>query len=110
MFGWLKPSKDFEEISAQEVANRLAKGEKLQIIDVREPNEFAAGHIPGAKLIPLGHLAQYFSQLDPEQEYIMVCRSGNRSGTACSMMSRVGFKKALNMAGGMLAWKGQVER
>lgn len=95
-------------ISPDQLKKRLEAGEKLTIIDVREPEEWNQGHIPEAKLIPLGQIASRSSELDPNQEIILVCRSGNRSGQAQRILTGKGFKKTVNMVGGMLQWKGKV--
>lgn len=87
----------------QEVATRLNHCEKLNVLDVREPEEWAAGHIEGAKHIPLGQLTERLRELNPNQETIVVCRSGNRSGLACEMLSEKGFN-VTNMTGGLNAW------
>lgn len=91
----------------QEVKQRLEQGEKLLIVDVREADEWASGHIPGAEHIPLGSIHQRHKELDPKQEYIMVCRSGGRSSVACEHLEELGYKVA-NMPGGMLEWDGDV--
>lgn len=81
----------------------------LQIIDVREPNEYASGHIPGAKLIPLGELAERYQEINKDADTVMVCRSGGRSGKACEILDKLGFQKIHNLMGGMLNWDGDVE-
>lgn len=73
------------------------------IVDVREPNEWSAGHIAGAKHIPLGQLIERQHELDPKRETIVVCRSGNRSGLACELLAEKGFD-VVNMTGGLNAW------
>lgn len=75
-----------------------------QIVDVREPGEWAQGHIPGAIHIPLGSLAMRAKDLDPGRPVIAVCRSGNRSLTAAEILLRSGFTDAKSMAGGMNSW------
>lgn len=75
-----------------------------QIVDVREPDEWAQGHIPGAIHIPLGTLAARRRELDPARPVIAVCRSGNRSLTAVELLTRAGFTDARSMAGGMNVW------
>ncbi|WP_068618564.1 rhodanese-like domain-containing protein [Paenibacillus tuaregi] len=96
-----------KEISAQELWERLKRGEKPVIVDVREPAEWAEGHIEAAKHIPLGELLERTGELDPKQETILVCRSGNRSGLAYEMLKEKGFK-VVNMTGGMNAWNGDL--
>ncbi|MBD8006114.1 rhodanese-like domain-containing protein [Bacillus norwichensis] len=97
-----------KEISAKEVEQKLAKGEKVNIIDVREADEVTAGKIPGAFHIPLGLIEFKLNELDKFKEYIMVCRSGGRSGRATQFLEEQGYK-AVNMAGGMLDWEGKIE-
>lgn len=75
-----------------------------QIVDVREPEEWAGGHIPGAIHIPLGQLAQATRKLDASRPVVTVCRSGNRSLTAVKVLNNAGFGDAKSMAGGMSAW------
>ncbi|KKC47788.1 sulfurtransferase [Paenibacillus sp. VTT E-133280] len=87
----------------QEVAARLKNGEKLNLLDVREPDEWASGHVAGAKHIPLGQLTERLKELDPSKETIVICRSGNRSGLACELLSEKGFD-VVNMTGGLNAW------
>lgn len=95
-------------ITAEQLQKRLAGGEKLIIIDVREPDEWEQGHIPGARLIPLGQIGSRSNELDPGQEIILVCRSGNRSGQAQRVLEGKGFRRTVNMVGGMLRWNGPV--
>ncbi|GIN90339.1 hypothetical protein J22TS1_13900 [Siminovitchia terrae] len=97
-----------KEISAKEVEQKLDQGEKLNIIDVREADEVAAGKIPEAIHIPLGLVELKISELDKSKEYIMVCRSGGRSGRATQFLESHGYK-AMNMVGGMLDWEGKIK-
>lgn len=97
-----------QEITAQDLENLLNEGKKLNIIDVRETDEVAAGKIPGAVNIPLGSIEYRMQELNKDKEYIMVCRSGGRSGRATLFLEANGYK-VINMAGGMLFWRGQVE-
>jgi len=98
-----------KEITPDEVLAKIEKGEKLQIIDVREVEEWEAGHIKQAKLIPLGFLPHRMDELDKDTPIVMVCRSGARSHTATQYVTEQGFDAA-NMVGGMLAWPGEVEK
>ena len=81
----------------------------VQIVDVREPDEFNGplGHVPGARLIPLGALQQRTSELKKERPLIMVCRSGARSAQATVLLGKAGFDKVANLSGGMLRWRAQ---
>ena len=94
-------------ITAAEVKKRLEAGEKLHIIDVREPHENAEFNIGGV-LLPLGRVQTM--QLDDietlkDEEVIVYCRSGNRSGQACQILDLAGFKNTKNLVGGMLNWR-----
>ena len=90
-------------ISIEEVKAKLDAGEKINLLDVREPHEHAAFNI-GGQLLPLG-LVQAL-QLDEIEETVYVyCRSGNRSGQACMMLEPYGFTNVYNVVGGMLAWQ-----
>ncbi|RLL42701.1 rhodanese-like domain-containing protein [Oceanobacillus piezotolerans] len=97
-----------KEISAKEVQEKLENGEELNIVDVREDDEVAQGIIPGAKHIRLGEIPERHTELDKNKQYYMVCRSGARSGRATEFLNEQGYD-VTNMAGGMLAWEGDVE-
>ncbi|WP_174733479.1 rhodanese-like domain-containing protein [Mesobacillus harenae] len=97
-----------KEITPKEVETLLNDGKTLNIIDVRETDEVAAGKISGAVNIPLGLVEFRLNELDKSKEYIMVCRSGGRSGRASKFLESRGFD-VINMTGGMLAWEGKQE-
>ncbi|MGN1400964.1 MAG: rhodanese-like domain-containing protein [Bacillus sp. (in: firmicutes)] len=91
-----------------EVQQKLEAGEAINLIDVREVAEVEEGHIPGVIHIPLGLLEFRMHELDKNTPYIMVCRSGGRSGQATAFLKAQGFD-VTNMTGGMLEWTGEVE-
>ena len=95
-------------ILPEEVQEKLAAGEAINLIDVREVSEVEAGHIPGITHIPLGLLEFRMHELDKNTPYIMVCRSGGRSGQATAFLEGQGFD-VTNMLGGMLEWSGEVK-
>ena len=97
-----------KEVTAKEVEDRIKEGKELNIVDVREDDEVAEGKIPGIIHIPLGSVESRMHELDKSKEYIMVCRSGGRSGRAAELLEGHGYQ-AINMQGGMLAWEGEVE-
>lgn len=97
-----------KSISPEDVAQKLKNGEDLNIIDVREVDEVRAGKIPTAVNIPLGLIEFKMNELDKNKEYIMVCRSGGRSGRATQFLENQGYK-VINMTGGMLNWSGDTE-
>ncbi len=74
-----------------------------QLVDVREPNEVAAGTLPGAINIPLGQLPGRLAELDKNRRVVLLCRSGGRSATAAQYLTANGFTDVVNLAGGMLA-------
>ncbi|MFJ5792270.1 rhodanese-like domain-containing protein [Lysinibacillus sp. NPDC093197] len=96
-----------KEIAVKEVQEALAQGKTLKLIDVREVDEVQEGHIPGVIHIPLGLLEFRMHELNKNETYIMVCRSGARSGRATQFLESQGFD-VTNMVGGMLAWEGEV--
>jgi len=95
-------------ITPEEVQAKIEAGEQLNLIDVREDDEVANGMIPGAQHIRLGLVEFKHQDLDKTKDYIMVCRSGGRSGKACEFLEEQGYN-VTNMSGGMLEWQGEVE-
>ena len=87
-------------------ATRLYNDDAL-VLDVREDKEFAAGHIPKARHIPLGQLAGRIKELDKfkGKPILVTCRSGQRSASACRMLKKAGFETVYNQAGGIIAWE-----
>src|SRR5581483_12474995 len=85
------------QISPQEVKERREEGELLFLLDVREPWEYQAAHIPGSVLIPLGQLQSRMNELDPSREIVTVCHHGIRSQTALAFLVRSGFKSVKNL-------------
>ena len=101
-----------KNISVEELKTRIDSGEKINLIDCREPHEYAEFNI-GAALIPLGRFQSF--QLDEledlkEEEIIIHCRSGNRSGQACLILDTMGFKNTKNLSGGILEWEAKFGR
>ncbi|MGA7671693.1 MAG: rhodanese-like domain-containing protein [Nitrolancea sp.] len=90
------------QINPDDAHQRLAAG--AVIVDVREPDEWRSGHIPGAVHIPLGQLGSHVARFDKSQELIMVCRSGNRSAAAVGALAQAGYEQVSNLQGGMIAW------
>lgn len=100
--------KTYKERLPHEVLDRIKRKDNVVILDVREPDEWEAGHIPGAKHIPLGQINRALNEIEPKQETIVVCRSGGRSGRACEYLSSLGYN-VVNMPGGMTEWSGDIE-
>lgn len=95
-----------EDITVVELKERMANNEKLNIIDVRETNEYEAFNI-GAKLIPMSELTDRLEEFEPykNEELILHCRSGARSGRAKQYLEGLGYTKVRNLLGGMLEWQ-----
>jgi rhodanese-related sulfurtransferase/TusA-related sulfurtransferase len=96
-------------VSLDDIRAMLSSGETLNLIDVREPAEYAFGRLPGALSIPAGELESRLHELDADKEYYIVCRTGNRSDMACSTLAAKGYK-VKNVSPGMTAWEGEVEK
>jgi len=99
-----------QAISVEEVKKRIDAGESLHLIDVREPHEHADVNIGGI-LLPLGRVQQLDTdEIEPlkNEEVIVYCRSGNRSGMASMILESAGFTNVKNLTGGMLAWQERI--
>ncbi len=92
------------QVDAAAAQARLKDKEKPYLLDVRQPEEYRDGHIPGASLIPLGELPRRANELPRDREILVVCHSGNRSGSATRHLLSAGYK-ATNVAGGMIQWE-----
>lgn len=97
-------------IQNEQIQKKILSGEKVNVLDVREPAEYAFGRIPGAISVPLGQLEERISVLNPDEEYWVVCRTGNRSDIAAQILAEKGFKKVKNVLPGMIGWTGPVEK
>jgi rhodanese-related sulfurtransferase len=93
-----------QSISTADLKARLSLGEALTIIDVREAEEIAEGMIPEATHIPLGDIPARYSEIQQNNDIILVCRSGKRSQKAYEFLEAQGYKNLFNMDGGMLQW------
>lgn len=102
----MKGGTPMKTITTDELQQRVESDEQLNIIDVREAEEVAAGMIPGAKHIPLGEIDSRTDEFDAGEQYYIVCRSGARSGRASDFLNEQGIE-AINVEGGMLSWKGE---
>lgn len=95
----------FQTISMDQAKEMIDQSSSLIVLDVRTPEEYAEGHIPNALLYPVQELEGRLGELDKNQTYIVVCRSGNRSQTASELLAEHGFKHIYNTSGGMNEWK-----
>jgi adenylyltransferase/sulfurtransferase len=90
------------EITARELSHRLGE---IALIDVRDPGEFAAGHVEGATLIPLTELPRRTGEVPRDRDVVLYCRSGSRSARAQQLLQDAGFTRVRNLAGGLEAWQ-----
>jgi molybdopterin/thiamine biosynthesis adenylyltransferase/rhodanese-related sulfurtransferase len=102
------PQTTVPEIAPRELKARLDRGDDLFILDVREPHEYQICNLRG-HLIPLGDLSRRVSELDSSREIVAHCRTGKRSAEAVEFLRKAGFRKVLNLKGGILAWSDEVD-
>ena len=99
-----------QEITATELKRRMDEGEDIQLIDVRETNEYQTARIPNSIHIPLGQVINRMSEIDPARETVVHCKMGGRSARAIEALTRAGFKGNLtNLKGGIIAWSNEVD-
>lgn len=98
------------EITAAELKHRLDRGDDVQVIDVREPNEYEIAKMPGTTLIPLAQVVGRMNELDPSRETVVHCKGGVRSAKAIEALQRAGFTgNLINLKGGITAWSNEVD-
>lgn len=102
-------SHEADEIAPLALAERLARGDAIDLIDVREPFEWNIARIDGARLIPLGDLQRAIASLDPAREIVVYCHHGIRSAHGAAMLREAGFRKVLNLSGGIARWSSDVD-
>jgi len=92
------------EITPQELKKRLDQGESIMLLDVREPEEVAIVHLPGAVHIPMGDIPGRLHELDPDKEIVVYCHHGVRSLRVATFLAQRDFERVKNLAGGIDAW------
>jgi molybdopterin/thiamine biosynthesis adenylyltransferase/rhodanese-related sulfurtransferase/molybdopterin converting factor small subunit len=97
------------EIDVTELKEKMDRGDKFVLIDVREPHEYRICSIPGSTLIPLGEFPTHIKEFDPEADIVIHCKSGMRSAKACGILRQNGFQHVRNVVGGILAWSDKVD-
>ncbi|OEF96962.1 rhodanese-like domain-containing protein [Desulfuribacillus alkaliarsenatis] len=98
-----------KDVDAQE-ANSLMEKENYVMIDVRTPEEFAEGHVPGSINIPVGEIEERLDELDRDKSYLMMCRVGVRSERARDILVENGFGNVYNIKGGIIEWPYELEQ
>ncbi|WP_026690309.1 rhodanese-like domain-containing protein [Alteribacter aurantiacus] len=98
-----------KQVDVNELKELLGnKPEDTVVIDIREPEEYDAGHIPGVPLLPMNAVPEMVEGFDKEKEYIFICRSGNRSQNVALFLKDKGYDRVTNYKGGMLEWDTEV--
>jgi len=97
------------EIDPAELKQRLERGEPLEVLDVREPEEIAIAPFPGALEIPMGDIPSRLAELYPDAEWVIVCHHGIRSAQVAIYLARNGFERVSNLTGGIDAWALEVD-
>lgn len=100
----------FADLSPDEVHARVRSGDRMQLIDVRSPGEYANGHIAKAKLIPLGELERRHTELKKGTDIILYCHSAARSRRGAKLLARLGYENVYNMSGGLVRWRHGVKQ
>jgi adenylyltransferase/sulfurtransferase len=100
----------YKTISPSEFAERVALGERVRLIDVREPEEFALARVEGAELMPLSRFQEWAGSLDASEEIVVMCHHGIRSAQVCAYLAAQGFTRMANLAGGIERWSQEVDR
>jgi sulfur-carrier protein adenylyltransferase/sulfurtransferase len=104
------PEPELTEITATELKRRLDRGDDIQIIDVREPNEYEIARIPNTRLIPLSQVVNRMNEIDPARETVCHCKAGGRSAKAIAALKAAAFPgRLINLKGGITAWSDEVD-
>ncbi|MDQ6718824.1 MAG: ThiF family adenylyltransferase, partial [Gemmatimonadota bacterium] len=96
-------------LTPAQLSERLSRTPAVDLIDVREPSEWKLGHIPGARLVPLGQIADEIPRLDPSRETVVYCKVGGRSSHAAKQLVAAGIQNVANLSGGILAWRDEID-
>lgn len=112
LLGWFvytrfAPIKGLRNLKGNEFAEGVNQGSKNFLIDVREPQEFKSGFIPGAVNIPLSQLRNRLAEIPRDRAIFLYCRSGMRSKQAAKVLAKSGYSNLAHLQGGMMAWKGK---
>jgi sulfur-carrier protein adenylyltransferase/sulfurtransferase len=97
------------ELTPSQLAERMARGEDFDLIDVREPYEWNIARLAGARLVPMGTFERAIGELDPDRTIILYCRSGARSAHAARQLQSAGFRRVWNLVGGINRWSTDVD-
>ncbi len=101
---------NYSTITPAELDGQMTRGDRVSLIDVREPEEYLIASIAGARLLPLSRFNEWAGTLDPEAETVVMCHHGIRSAQVCAFLAQQGFQKLHNLAGGIDRWSCEVDR
>jgi rhodanese-related sulfurtransferase len=112
MFSWFKTNKKYQDLNAADFGKQLSQDKNAILLDVRTSDEFKGGHIDGAENLSISDssFSKKMALLDKNKSYYVYCRSGGRSGQACSVMADLGFTKVYNLNRGVMGWNGPLKR
>jgi rhodanese-related sulfurtransferase len=110
LFSRLAPVKGLKNISAQQFKDELDQRTPKYIMDVREPNEYKNGFIPGAVNVPLSQLSARINALPKDKPLYLYCQSGMRSKQAARVLAKRGYSNLINLQGGIMSWKGKIQK
>ena len=99
----------YDSISPRELAEKIKNDEKVNLIDVREFNEYEIARIEGARLLPLSRFREWIDTLEPDGETVVMCHHGVRSAQVCAYLMQNGFEKIANLEGGIDSWSLDVD-
>lgn len=100
----------YSTVTVQQLQAQIDAGETMVIVDLREPELFRAGHIPGARNVPFEQFSERVNELSPEANIVMVCHTGPMGDVSGSLLAERGYTKVSNLKGGMAAWNGKLEK
>jgi rhodanese-related sulfurtransferase len=100
---------DFKNINPSQLSERMRGEEPPLVIDVREPEEYELARVEGTRLLPLSLFNEWATSLDPVRETVFMCHHGMRSAQVCAWLSRQGFEKVYNLAGGIDRWSTEID-
>ncbi|HEV7904610.1 MAG TPA: rhodanese-like domain-containing protein [Pyrinomonadaceae bacterium] len=101
---------NYRTITPAEFVERKSRGERVRLIDVREPEEFELARVEGAELLPLSRFQEWAGALDASEEIVVMCHHGIRSAHVCAHLAAQGFTHVANLAGGIERWSQEVDR
>ncbi len=106
----MNPPGDYGTVTPVELKEHMERvGERVLLVDVREPDEYELARVEGARLLPLSRFPEWADTLDPEDEIVFMCHHGIRSAQVCAYLAREGFRKLYNLAGGIDLWSCEVD-